>query len=135
MFDPANILRLLSGGLAGLMQRKICLVEPILYSVRCPCSFQLSLMWHPQCLIQPIIGALIWGHPQQGDPGRHPYLIMEGNTLYVPVLRCWYLVRLTKMLWAAALLVWYCYRATLDHKYNLIDRSFLIMQWKGELNM
>ena len=97
----------LFGGLAGLMQRKICLVDPILYSVRCPCSFQLSFMWYPQCLIQPIIGALIWGyrgHPQQGIPSRHPYLIMVGYTLYVPVLRCWYLVCLTKMLWAAALI-------------------------------
>ena len=61
----------------------------------------------PQCLIQPIIGALICGSrgsPQQGVPGRYPYLIMEGYTLYVPVLRCWYLIRLTKMLGAAALL-------------------------------
>ena len=49
----------LFGGLAGLMQRKICLVEPILYSVRCPCSFKLSFMWYPQCLIHPIIGAII----------------------------------------------------------------------------
>ena len=106
MFDPAKILRPLLGGLAGLMQRKICLVGPFLYSVRCTCSFQLSFMWYPQCLIQPIIGALIWGsrgHPQQGVPGRHPYLIMVGYTIYVPVLRYWYLVRLTKMLWAAAL--------------------------------
>ena len=95
-----------------VMQRKICLVEPIMYSVRCPCSFQFSFMWYPQCLIKPIIGALIWGsrgHPQQGVPGRHPYLIMESYTLYVPVLRCWYLVRLTKMLWAAAR---YCFEVS-----------------------
>ena len=74
---------------------------------KCPCSFQLSFMWYPQCLIQPIIVALIWGsrgHPQQGLSGRHPYLIMVSYTLYVPVLRCWYLVRLTKMLCAAGLI-------------------------------
>ena len=29
---------------------------------------------------------------------------MEGYTQYVPVLICWYLVRLTKMLWTATLL-------------------------------
>ena len=103
MFNP--LLR----GLAGLVQRKICLVDPILYSVRCPCSFQLSFMWYPQCFIQPIIGGLILGsrgHLQQGVPGRHPYLVMEGYTLYVPVLWCWYLVRLTKMLWAAVIVVY-----------------------------
>ena len=45
------------------------------------------------------------GHPQQGVSGRHPYLIMVGYTIYyVPVLGGWYLVRLTKMLWAAGLL-------------------------------
>ena len=63
MFDPAKILRPLLGGLAGLMQRKVCLVRPFLYSVRYTCSFKLSFMWYPQCLIQPIIGALI------GAPG------------------------------------------------------------------
>ena len=88
------------------MQRTICLVGPILYSVRCTCSFKLNFMWYPQCLIQPIIGVLIWGSrgpPQQGVPGRHPYLVMVGYTIYVPVLRYWYLVRLTKRLWAAGL--------------------------------
>ena len=52
-----------------------------------------------------IILDLIWGSrvdPPQGVSGSHPYLIMGGYTLYVPVLRC---CRLTKMLWAAALFV------------------------------
>ena len=106
MFDPAKKIETLFGGLAGLMQRRFCLVWPFLHLVRYTCLFKLSFMWYPQCLIQPIIGALIWGsrgHPQQGVSGRHPYLIMVGYTIYVSLLRCWYLVRLTKMLCAAAL--------------------------------
>ena len=31
-------------------------------------------------------------------------MIMVGYTIYVPALGCWYLVRLTKMLWAAGLI-------------------------------
>ena len=42
-----------------------------------------------------------------GVPGRHPYLTMSGYPLNVPVLKYWYLVPLTKVLWAAGL-VQYC---------------------------
>ena len=101
MFDPAKILTHFWG-----LQSKICLVWPFLYFVRYTCHFNFLSYGTPQYLIQPMIGILIWGsrgHPQQELPGRHPYMIKEGYTLYVPVLRCWYLVRLTKMLWAAAL--------------------------------
>ena len=76
--------------------------------VLCEMSLIISTFVHvvPQCLIQHIIGVLILGskgHPQQGASGRHPYLIMVGYTIYVAVLGYWYLVRLTKMLWAAGL--------------------------------
>ena len=110
-------------GLAGLMQRKICLVEPILYSVRCRSSFQLPFMWYPQCLIQPIIGVLIWGsrgHPQQVVSGRHPYLIMVSYTIYVSVLRCWYLVRLTKMHWDVGL-----YLQTCHHELCFVHYTYI----------
>ena len=42
-------------------------------------------------------------YTQRGVSGRHPYLTMSGYPLNVPVLKYWYLVPLTKVLWAAAL--------------------------------
>ena len=57
--------------------------------------------------------------PQHGVSGRHPYLIMVGYTIYVPVLICWYLVRLTKMLWTAALCVVYRYTNSVTTCINI----------------
>ena len=69
-----------------LCRGNFLLVWSFLYFMRYICSFQLSFMWYPQCLIQPIIESLIWGsrrHPKQGVPDKHPYLIMEGYTLFI----------------------------------------------------
>ena len=44
MFDPVKIVRPLFGGLAGLMQKKICLVWPFMYFARYTCSFKLTFM-------------------------------------------------------------------------------------------
>ena len=57
------------------------------------------------CVYNPSVDWGSRGHPQPGVSVRHPYLIMEGYTLYIPVLRCWYLVCLAKMLCAAALML------------------------------
>ena len=97
MFDPAKILRLLIGGLADEN------MSGRAHSVLCEMFLFISTFVH---VVPPLFDpAHYWGsrgHLQQGVPGR--YLIMEGYTLYVPVLRCWYLGRLTKMLWATALI-------------------------------
>ena len=40
---------------------------------------------------------------QQCHPARLPFLHMLDDSTYVSAFSCWYLVRLTKVLWAAAL--------------------------------
>ena len=57
--------------------------------------------------------AFLLGVPQVLSPedlvfkmgSAHPYLTMSGYPLNVPVLKYWYLVPLTKVLWAAGLLL------------------------------
>ena len=69
-------------------------------------TIPLGFMWYLESLIQPIILPLCWGsmrHTQRGIPCKHPYLTMSGDPRNVPVLRYWYIVPLTKVLWAAGL--------------------------------
>ena len=71
-------------------------------SVLCEIYRFISTFFH---VVPPMFDPVHYWGLYLGVTGRHPYLIMEGYTLYIPVLRCWYLVCLTKMLWDAALVV------------------------------
>ena len=74
--------------------------------IHCICSLKTGFNWYLVRLIKCQNWALWgvpWGQTQQGVPGRHPFLHMNYYILHVHMLRCWYLVRLIKMLWAAAL--------------------------------
>ena len=62
-----------------------------------PTMFDLAHYWGPYLRL--------YGPPAAGGLRQTSihYIIMVGYTIYVPVLGCWYLFRLTRMLWAAGL--------------------------------
>ena len=88
MFDTEKKLRPLLGGSGGSYADANWSV--IAHSILCEMSLFIStfvsFMWYPQCLIRPIIEALIWGsrdHPSQWVSSRHPYMIMIGYTIII----------------------------------------------------
>ena len=94
------------GCLAGLMQQKICLpVDIFLLSIM---LMTISTWFHVVLTMldsahyfASLLG--VRAPNAAGVPGRHLYLTMSGYPLNVPALKYWYLVPLTKVLWAASL--------------------------------